>query len=589
MIKSVIRSLILFLIVLILPGMAYSQSAISNKDSLSKAIDSTDSLFRINPVSAFKTLDKIDSLNSNPVDSNLAAKCSIQRAKLYFNRHLLVDAQTQLSKAENYLNSKTPYITSYNYYFNKALVTDRNLFGNKVLLYYYNCLYYAKKIKDNSYIVNTYLNIADLSTVIGLDKSKLYLDSASSIATKSSNPKLLLRVKTTLAFYYIRLKNYSIAKNYVDDVDSLVNNYSFKIDDRYNLGFTKAVVFAHFDLALSNKVLDSLEVLCKQNHYEAKIPQIYTLKVINYKELGDYKSAFLTSEKLIDLNDSISNRNFIDLELILKNKHESELKNLELASNIREFKYQRNLVIFLSVSIFIVLIVIILLIRQYAIKNKLLAQKEIDKLSINKLILKSEAIRNQMSPHFILNALNSLQNLIFEKDKFKVSDAITNIGKLTSIYLQDNFNEFVSVKQEVEQLKIYFQVEKLRIGDKAELEIILDPHIITDTYMIPALILQPLVENSIWHGIAPSESNCLIQVAFLDKGDSLEIIVSDDGVGLNYKNSFLSRDRASKGLDLIKSRLSIINQIHNLNCTFSIDENKDGKGTIAKIFFPKMH
>lgn len=568
------------LFALLLPTNSFSQI---KSGSLDKLIRSADSLYYYEPLTALKILSEVDSINSIDLDSNVAALNCITRAKFFINANLAIEAQLELAKAEKYFNVNTPNLTFYKFYVTRVQTLDYDMIGNHAFADYTKCLYYAEKDNNDTAIISALLNLADLSGIIGSSKSLQYIDSAYAIALKSNCSQCVARVKATYALYYVRAKDYIKAKAYVDELDALVLPDRFKVEDIYNLHMIKAIVLGHINLLESNKILDSIEALCRDKHFIFKLPQVYGLKTINYKELGDFQNAFLWSEKYIELKDSISKSKTAKTREILNFNRELERKSLELEKAHSELRHYINYAVIVSIAVIIFLIII----SKYLINKRAFSlQNKINKLRINNQELKSESIRNQMKPHFILNALNSLQNLIFEKDLFKVSQSISNLGKLTSIYLEDNFNEFISISDEIEQLKIYFEVEKLRIGDKAVLNFFIDNSINPHAQCIPTMILQPLIENAIWHGVVPSKSQCQIEISFLSVNMGLLMIVSDTGVGLNYTNEFSSRKRSSKGLKLIKNRLSILNQLYSTNIRFSLVNNDDDKGARAEIFIP---
>jgi len=170
------------------------------------------------------------------------------------------------------------------------------------------------------------------------------------------------------------------------------------------------------------------------------------------------------------------------------------------------------------------------------------------------------AIRNQMNPHFVFNSLNSIQNFIFKKDVIKSNYYLSKFAGLMRQSLQFSRLDFISIVDEVEFLTDYLTLESLRFKNKFEFKFNIDERIDKEATLLPSLILQPLIENSIKHGFNNIDGTGKIKVDFyLSDGKFLQIDVADNGLGsASVKNTIGTHK--SLGINMIKNRISLLNQ-----------------------------
>ncbi len=166
-----------------------------------------------------------------------------------------------------------------------------------------------------------------------------------------------------------------------------------------------------------------------------------------------------------------------------------------------------------------------------------------------------QALRSQLKPHFIFNVLNSIQNYILKHNVEMAISFIERFAKLTRGILNNSDKEYLSIKQELDLLVNYIEMEKLRF-ENFEFQIEIDPLINVNEHLIPTLILQPLVENAIWHGLQPKLSKGLLIIRIYIKDKFLCIEVDGNGVGRKFKEN---KGHKSKGTSLIQKRLKLIN------------------------------
>lgn len=175
------------------------------------------------------------------------------------------------------------------------------------------------------------------------------------------------------------------------------------------------------------------------------------------------------------------------------------------------------------------------------------------------------ALRSQMNPHFIFNSLNSINRYVIQNDRLTASEYIAKFGKLMRNVLDNSRSKIISLQQELTTLELYIQMEKLRFDDSFGYRITVDESVDAANTMIPPLLIQPFVENSIWHGLMHKENKGTVTVYAIMKNDLLlEITVEDDGIGRAQAAALESKTAAhhSHGLKVTSERIRIINELY---------------------------
>lgn len=207
--------------------------------------------------------------------------------------------------------------------------------------------------------------------------------------------------------------------------------------------------------------------------------------------------------------------------------------------------------------------------------------------------LRAQALRAQMNPHFVFNSLNSIKSLIQEDKKKEAVVYLTTFSKLIRAQL-NNAEQAISLHDELETCKLYAQLEALRFGDKIVCEFTIDESIDTHSLKVPPLLLQPFIENAIWHGILPRQSG-KVTVSVVGENGSINCLIDDNGIGreLAMRNkSKTSSTYASKGMKLVKNRLNLFNIIHKQGGSVEVIDKRDKQenpaGTLVVIKFKRQ-
>jgi tetratricopeptide (TPR) repeat protein/two-component sensor histidine kinase len=216
--------------------------------------------------------------------------------------------------------------------------------------------------------------------------------------------------------------------------------------------------------------------------------------------------------------------------------------------------------------------------RTQDIKNK----KNEAELTAKVTDVEMKALRAQMNPHFIFNSLNSIADYI-DKNQTKIAaDFTTKFARLMRMVLENSEHKQIPLADDLKALELYMQLESFRLQNKFSYTINVDENIDKENTLVPPLILQPFVENSIWHGIAKKEGPGSIKIFIKQEGQNINCIVEDDGVGLSDEPA--EKEKTSLGMKITKARIDIINKLKNTNASMRI-ANKE-KGVRAEVELP---
>jgi two-component sensor histidine kinase len=230
-----------------------------------------------------------------------------------------------------------------------------------------------------------------------------------------------------------------------------------------------------------------------------------------------------------------------------------------------------------------ILITVFIGLLVYRRRVQRIKEQEAIKRQIKELEIK--AIRSQMNPHFIFNALNSIQSLINSNHFKEANIYLAKFAVLLRRVLHNSEKSMVSLSDELEALELYCQLEQLRF--EFELIIDVDEHINCNLIEIPGMMIQPLAENAIVHGLSPKGDHGILNIAIIQENNNLHIRVLDNGVGLPPQDNDSLRQKGF-GLKLVEERLKIIKH-DGKSASLTVVNNSTGNsvaGTLAELIIP---
>lgn len=324
-----------------------------------------------------------------------------------------------------------------------------------------------------------------------------------------------------------------------------------------------------------------------------------------YERVGLYDSALIEYKKFVRMEDSLKQLNLIKEKKAQKlsntlNSSLSEIDMLRKDSEIREEREKElrkrqqadlqkakaetrlNITIIISLSILaLILMVAVFLVAKSNRERKRANQR-----------LALQTLRSQMNPHFIFNSLNSVNNFITKNDELKANKYLSQFSRLMRSVMENSKYEFVPLSSELEVLELYLKLEHARFDDKFDFSFSVDESINVDSTEIPPMLVQPYIENAVWHGLRYKEEKGFLKVHFQMEGNNLMAVIEDNGIGrekskeLKTNNQMKSKSTAMKN---IEGRLEILNDLHRTNLDVQVEDFSPDEldtGTRVRIKIP---
>ncbi len=222
-------------------------------------------------------------------------------------------------------------------------------------------------------------------------------------------------------------------------------------------------------------------------------------------------------------------------------------------------------------------------------------EKEILRIQYNKELAEVEmkALRAQINPHFIFNSLNSINNYILKNDTKMASRYLVKFSQLIRSILNNSSNPYITLQEELQTIELYMLIEGMRFNNQFSYVIETESELNTGSILIPSLLLQPYVENAIWHGLLHKDGEKLIKISISEfNTEVVKIIIEDNGVGRRKSEEIEQKPkhRKSFGMQLGESRLRLMNQEHEahaiVNVIDLVDDKQSGLGTKIEIHIP---
>jgi ligand-binding sensor domain-containing protein len=246
---------------------------------------------------------------------------------------------------------------------------------------------------------------------------------------------------------------------------------------------------------------------------------------------------------------------------------------------------------------FIALVVVVFLLLTYLLYRYRLSQaREKSNLKRQLAEMENTALRAQMNPHFLFNSLNSVNYYIQNNEPAKASQYLKKFSKLVRIVLNNSRKDTVTLEDELEALKLYLEFEELRFNKHFSYQINIGSGIELADIIIPPLLLQPYVENAIWHGVMQNEKGGQVSINIMGNADSVTFVVEDNGIGRKKAEELKSKSalkQKSHGLDITQERIRLFNATQTQNLQVQItdvyDAQQNPAGTKVTITYKQQN
>jgi LytS/YehU family sensor histidine kinase len=302
-----------------------------------------------------------------------------------------------------------------------------------------------------------------------------------------------------------------------------------------------------------------------------------------YTNLHHSDSAFFYYKAYISMKDIVAGDQLKGKFVAYNYEKQIELLNKEKQIEKTKFKTETFYKKILIVGILTLLLLSIVTFRNILLKRrneahrrelaenelqlqKLESEKKQEELQHKATELEMQALRAQMNPHFIFNCLSSINRFILKNESEAASDYLTKFSRLIRMVLTHSKQSFISLDDELEMLRLYLEMERLRFKYSFDYNINFKNEIEPENIFIPPLLLQPFAENAIWHGMMNKEGQGHLTISLSQQNNELSCLIEDNGVGRAKAAELKSKSAVKKkslGLQITKERLALLNKDSN--------------------------
>ncbi|MCD6065327.1 MAG: tetratricopeptide repeat protein [Bacteroidetes bacterium] len=458
------------------------------------------------------------------------------------------------------------------------------------------------ELKDTNGLANSYMVVSSLYSV------KKDYEKALSYLKQSEQLFIAVNDKNSLADTYVNVSFMELERGNMD----LVIEYARKALRLFKeAGDRPGMATAYINLQVARyymhkgpkapgykqrvqeciALLDSAGLAVKDIESPEYFLHIYQNKAEIYGQSGQYDSAYAYQQKYGVLQDSLYNADKNEQIEELKIRYEAEKKE----QNIALLEKENALLVsnserktFLGITIlagagFIITVLLLIVVRNRSRKKQ-------EQIELEKSILEFEqqALRAQMNPHFIFNAINSIQKYILKKNQQEAYDYLAKFARLIRIVLHNSREKALPLHQELEMIKLYVELEQLRFNNKFEFNLQVDESVNEAEVTVPAMLIQPYIENAIWHGLMnlEEERKGILTVDVSQSDGMLRICITDNGIGRARAKQYRQEDKhRSVGMALTEQRLLMINKMQEYGTARVVITDPE-EGTKVEIFLP---
>ena len=365
--------------------------------------------------------------------------------------------------------------------------------------------------------------------------------------------------------------------------------------------FPQAIYYAKEAVRISEKI----HALLEQKNAIGTLSNVYAAT-------KNYTKAYHYNQLYKSLSDSLAPEEYKrKLSLIqVKDELEMQKKEAQLLSNQNQISQQqikiqesllntRSLLLYVFIAALLMMVLLSALVyRNVKLKRRktqlqqlmeqVNAQQKLTELEKEKTNLEMQALRAQMNPHFIFNCLSSINRFILINKVEEASDYLTKFSRLIRMALHNSEKTFITLENELEALRLYLDLERLRFKNAFNYSITFINSIDINAVYIPPMLIQPFAENAIWHGLMHKKGVGCLEIQLCAEDKTLTCAILDNGIGRNMSASLNSRSaekNKSMGVEITAGRLALLNKTKNEAAVFNIEDifDEEGKGCGTKV------
>jgi len=393
----------------------------------------------------------------------------------------------------------------------------------------------------------------------------------------------LVICNTSIAQVYLKQKLVEDGANFLEAILPKAKEMGdgFLIAPVYmNLGWSQILderlEEAEVNLLESLKIADSVSLRETSARTNQLLAQLYQKK-------QEFEKALDYTVKAKKIEEEILNENTIRYVNDIIYRYDSEKQNAKISQYQTELRARDTTLLISGIALALLAGIFYILYRQYQLKN----EKKL-------LTLEQSMLRSQMNPHFLFNSLNSIKLYIINNEQKNAVHYLNKFSKLVRKILESSSMREIPLAEELETVELYMNIENIRFSNEIDFQIRLDNTIDPHTIKIPSLILQPFLENALWHGLSSKVGDKKIDLHISKEGDDfIHIAIADNGIGREAaekikRNKVLKRK--SVGIEITKERLANFSKDFQNSFDVEIvdlyDSNKKAIGTKFILHIP---
>lgn len=466
---------------------------------------------------------------------------------------------------------------------------------NKALYLYQQALNSENSAKDQRFVIHAMINIGLMYEKLDqIDSARHYFEQSVAQSKKLDDQKTLTMSYNAYGNFLMKSADFDKAESYLSDALKLaaanqLMNETAKAS--MNLG---SVAFEQGRLSDARSFyMQSLVLNKQQNYLFQQMENLQGLSRVEEKDNNPAKALEYYKEYVL-LNDSLFNIQKQEQITAIEGKLNLQLKEEELQNQALLIDQQNNVLrlgrermIYLAVVGLLLIIIIVILFS----RNRLKQSKEKALLEQKQLETEYRLLRSQMNPHFLFNALNSIQAFISENNTMQAELYLSKFARLMRYYLESSSKSTITLMEEVEGLKLNIELERLRMNNAFDFKVDVDENIFIQEIEVAPMLAQPFVENAIKHGLRTKKENGFLELSYSLVKNYIRCRIKDNGIGriasgLKKTNG----THNSKGIELTRKRLMYLHgksyKDEMLQVTDLFNENGEPAGTQIDFIFP---
>lgn len=400
------------------------------------------------------------------------------------------------------------------------------------------------------------------------------------IAVSKDKPEEVLKIKSEISKVYASENNLDkaieITKNTISEAEK-IGSVSQQIEQQQTLA----------DLYFKNENQDDAIVLLEETYnlalkngrtFDAKKAMLALSDY--YREKGNQSKAIELYDQFLNDFDRMIQADSSLVDAKIFQVTEEKIKQLEKERALKdELITKKNKFNYVLIGSVILMLILLGWIAKalFSIKTK------------NKKIA-LQSLRREMNPHFIFNSLNSVNQFIAQNNELEANKYLTSYSNLMRNMMETSNKDFITLANELEQIKKYLDLEHLRFQDKFVFEIVVDEKLDADAILVPNMLIQPHLENAIWHGLRYRETKGKLKVTFAEDNQLIKVLIEDDGIGIEKSKELKTQNQKvheSRGLNNVEERINLLNDLYHQQISYAISSGAEGNGTLVTLYFSK--